>query len=567
MKDHRIPFNVFSPDIQFDFLKISLKIVVEADRIYTMNPASPNARLMIAQDGFIQFAGNAPFPSESEDATYYDFKGCIITPGLIDSHNHFLHTGLGSLFTVDLSTFEETTLDAIIGRIQEFARKTDFPWILGGGLNERRIKEGRLPTALDLDRIDTNKSIFITHNTVHYGICNTAALRIAQVSKETPDPIGAKIGRFSDDEPNGILYEPAAMDLVRKHIPTFSKEQYKRALRETSKRYLAEGLTCVKDTGGTGADLDEVQRVEVLNELSEGHEIEIRQSICLPVFSLEDARKKIDLSKRVTESDFLKFVGYKLFLDGSGYGRTAWMKKEWNRNFEVIDRGNFGFPLWKIEDFRSVLDYLADNLTDEMIDIHTIGDMAIETALIEIKRIRTRNPKLKFSLIHVYSPEDRQLELMKDLDVYVEFQSPFLYFYGDLMADNLGEDRLARFMRARSFLDKGVTAANSSDSPVVPFAPIYGIFASMYRETKREFPRNEIFNRKERIQFEEAVALYTSNAVECVGREDLGILEKGRRADFVVWNKEIQNLKGKEKLEGNVVATFMDGRQVYANSS
>ena len=316
-----------------------------------MNRASPKCRFLIAEDGFITYTGNAPISSELEDATHYDFKGHIITPGLIDSHNHFLHTGLGSLFTVDLSTFEETNLGVIIDEIQKFARKSEFPWILGSGLNEKRVKEGRLPTRLDLDRIDTNKPIFITHNTVHYGICNSTALKQTQVGRETPDPVGAKIGRSPDGEPNGILYEPAAMDLVRKHIPSFSREQYKRAIREASKRYLAEGLVCVKDTGGTGADLDEVQRVEVLNELNEAHELEIRQSICLPVFSLDDAREKVSLSKRIVDSEFLRFVGYKLFLDGSGYGRTAWMKKEWNRNFETIDKGNFGFPLWKIEDF------------------------------------------------------------------------------------------------------------------------------------------------------------------------------------------------------------------------
>ncbi len=529
-----------------------------------MRVASPHVKFMTAENGLVTYTGDGLPPSELEDYTYYDFKGYIITPGLIDSHNHFLETGLGSLFTLDLSTSEEISLETITDRIQEFVRKSEFPWILGTGLNEKRVKEGRLPTAADLDRIDTNKPIFITHNTVHYGMCNTAALNIAQISKETPDPIGAKIGRFSDGQPNGILYEPAAMDLVRKFVPPFSKDQYRAALREASKRYLAEGLVCVKDTGGTGADLDEAQRVEVLNELNERHALEIRQSISLPVFSIDDARKKVELSKKIRENEFLKFVGYKLFLDGSGYGRTAWMKKEWNRSIEAVDKGNFGFPLWKIEDFRVVLDYFADNLTDEMIDIHTIGDMAIETALKEIKRLRVKNPTLKFALIHVYSPEDRQLDLMKELGVYVEFQASFLYFYGDLMADNLGVERLKRFMPAKSFITKGMAAASSSDSPVVSFAPIYGIFASMFRETRKGIPRSEIFNTDERVQFEEAITLYTRNAAECAGRqEDLGVLEKGKRADFVVWRKEIQDLKDKDTLEGNVIATFVNGRKVY----
>ncbi len=357
------------------------------------------------------------------------------------------------------------------------------------------------------------------------------------------------------------------MDLVRKHIPPFSEEQYERAVRSLSGRYLAEGLVCVKDTGGTGSDLDEAQRIQVLNGLDRSGELLIRQSVCLPVFSLDDARSKLELSKRIGTSEFLSFVGFKLFLDGSGYGRTAWMKNEWNRDFHTTDKGNFGFPLWKIEEFRKVLEYLAGHLEKGMVDIHTIGDQAIETALTEIARIKAINPRLKFSLVHVYSPDDRQLELMKQLGVRVEFQSPFLYFYGDLMADNLGRERLQRFMRAKSFLNREIVAANSSDSPVVPFAPVYGFYSSMFRETRSGAPDAQLFNPDERVNFEEALALYTRNAAECAGRKDLGTLEKGKRADFVVWNKTIEDLRGQQELEGNVVATFLGGRKVFARET
>jgi len=530
-----------------------------------MNPRSPYSRWLIAEDGFITYVGDDPATPDS-DSTRVDFKGRIITPGLIDSHNHFVLTGLGSLFFVDLSAFTEISMEEVKDRIGNYAGKTDFPWILGIGLNERRIKERRMPTVQDLDGLSL-KPIYITHNTVHYGICNSEALRIAGISKDTPDPLGARLGRYPNGEPNGILYEPAAMDLVRKHIPAFSKVQYESAIRSLSNRYLAEGLTCVKDTGGTGADLDENQRIEVLNELDSSNQLQIRQCVSLPVFSLEDAERKIGLSKKIRESEFIHFVGFKLFLDGSGYGRTAWMKKEWNKNFETIDKGNFGFPLWKIEEFRKTLEYLAGQMQEGMIDVHTIGDQAIETALSEISRIKATIPGIEFSLIHVYSPDDHQLDLMEKLGIRVEFQSPFLYFYGDLMADNLGEERLRRFMRAKSFIDRKIIAANSSDSPVVPFPPIYGIYSSMFRETRTGSPEARVFNPEERVSFEEALSLYTSNAAECVGRNDLGALEKWKRADFVVWEKGVENLLGQKTLEGKIIATFMAGRQVFAAES
>ena len=94
------------------------------------------------------------------------------------------------------------------------------------------------------------------------------------------------------------------------------------------------------------------------------------------------------------------------------------------------------------------------------------------------------------------------------------------------MADNLGRERLQRFMRAKSFLNWEIVAANSSDSPVVPFAPVYGLYSSMFRDTRSGAPDAQLFNPDERVNFEEALALYTRNAAECAGRKDLALLKK-----------------------------------------
>ncbi len=531
-----------------------------------MNPQSPYAKVLIIDDNLISYVDDDLPEKEDDDAIYLNFKDCIITPGLIDSHNHLVHTGLGSLFTFNVSALGETNMDEIITKIEDFAEKSEFPWVLGSGINENRIEEKRLPTVIDLDQITTTKPVFITHNTVHYGICNGVALELASISEDTIDPVGGKIGRFPNGKkPNGILYEPAAMDLVRKYIPPFSSDQYTKAIREISKLYVKAGLTCVKDTGGTGADLDEAKRLEVLNALDERNELMIRQSICLPVFTLEDAKKKVELSKKLRKSEFLRFLGYKLFLDGSGFGRTVWMRCEWNKELDTLDKNNYGFPLWQIEEFARVLDYLADNNnSDGMISIHAIGDKAIDVALEKISRIKARCPNQRFSLIHVYAPDDGQLDRIRDLCVYVEFQTAFLYFYGDLLSNNLGRERSRRFMRAKSFLKKGMIVANSSDSPVIPFAPIYGIVSSMFRMTRGKLEEPQVFDLNETIGFEDALVLYTRNAAKCVGIEhNLGSLERGKIADFVVWKRGVQNLNSVDRIEDCVVATFIGGKQVY----
>jgi predicted amidohydrolase YtcJ len=553
-------------------------LLVKAKQIFTLNPKNRLATFLIIDNGEIKFAGSDDEQGEAvirkldpeKERKYLSFNDAIICPGFIDSHNHLLLAGLSDLYSVNLSfLFEKPpSIEDIITRISEFAQITELPWVLGNGLNESRIKERRLPTVKDLDKVSTSKPICITHNTVHYLMCDQKALEISDIKKSTPDPPGGKIGRFSNGEPNGLLYERSAIDLVRKHIPSFTRGQYIRAIKEISRKYLTEGITCVKDTGGTGEDVDELQRIQALNDLSMSagtNELMVRQSICLPVFSLEDVRRKLATSELLKENEYFRFIGFKLFLDGSGFGRTAWMREEWNRNFDEKDNGNFGFPVWNIDEFRAALKLLCENISSKqkIISIHAVGDKAIEVVLEIIRGLRTRFPKQEFTLIHAYGPDGNQLRLIKELNVYVEFQSSFLYFYGNLLAKNLGPNRVRGFMPARSYLKSEITASCGSDSPVVPYSPIYGIYSMMSRETRDKGPDSEIFNESEEIGFEEALSMYTRQSAICAKRkEEIGTLEVGKRADFVVLKESLLEISEK-KLEGNIIATFLGGKQVY----
>lgn len=454
-----------------------------------------------------------------------DFRGRWITPGLIDCHNHYAGSALGLRFTLDFG--ECRNFADIRDTIRSNSSRIRRGWLVGYNINEYDLSEGRLPTAKELDEMCPKHPLFILHTTGHYGICNTTALRMAGIEANTKVPVGSRIGHYEDGQPNGILYEPGAMDLLTRHIPGYTFGDFEDALKYAGKLFREKGLTTVKDIGGAGNDMDETLRIESYNRLSKSHRLPVRVGISVPIFSLSEVHRKVKLYKLIEKNEFLKFTGFKLFLDGSGISRTAWLSEEWNKNFNDKDTDNYGSPVWKISDFFEVISIL--NELDAVVSIHTIGDKAISTA---IEAIKQAGPgKARYALVHVYNPPEGILKDLLHLNVTVETQSSFIYFLGDAIMSNFGFKRVASLFPLKRMMEEGINICNSSDWNVTTFDPIYGLVSSMDRKTKggREF------NPKQSLNLEEALRAYTSNASKILGWPEIGYIREGNFADIIIW--------------------------------
>jgi predicted amidohydrolase YtcJ len=476
------------------------------------------------------------------EAIIEDYRGYFVTPGIIDSHNHFTLTALKMIYEVDFTEVKNfiEIKNLILNRIEEGKMKNG--WFLGYNLNEFNLKEKRLPTASDLDLMTTDFPIFITHSSEHYAVCNSVALNIAHINKKKKDPFGAKIGRFHDGQPNGILYESKAMDLVKKRIPKFTLQEYKNALSIVSEVYRNSGITTVKDIGGTGTDIDEAKRIAALNSLSSNGKLKIRVGVSIPVYSISDLPQKIKLSRQINENEYLKFVGFKIFLDGSALSRTAWMKEEWNRDFDQVDTGNYGNSLWNIDNFRIVVSKISQLGTT--LSIHAIGDRAISEAIIAIGEGKKLAPTTSsYAIVHGYCPSQEDIENMRKLNISLETQTSFMYFIGNAILSNFGPKRGHLLFPIHSMLTSEINVCNGSDSPVTRYEPIYGILSSMLRKTKEKSSFSLEYNNKESVGLEETIRTYTSNCSKCLDWKQLGTLEVGSYADFVVWKRIPKSFK------------------------
>jgi predicted amidohydrolase YtcJ len=246
---------------------------------------------------------------------------------------------------------------------ERVARAAPGDWINGRGWDEGKLEERRYIRATDLDAVSPNNPVRLTHTTGHYVAVNSAALKLANITKDTPDPPGGTIDRYPDGTPTGVLKEGAA-GLVRSRggrgsgLPADATEQ---GIRELAKAFNAEGMTGAKDPGISRETWDVYKKV-----LADG-------GLTVRIFALwlggsSPSRAK-DLIAQVgsftkpyesTGDDHLVSGGIKLYIDGSGGARTAWLYDDWNKESTGIDAGNKGYPTSSPDSIRALIRIFHD---------------------------------------------------------------------------------------------------------------------------------------------------------------------------------------------------------------
>lgn len=497
-----------------------------------------------------------------------DLAGRAVTPGLIDSHVHFSEAD--KLFNVDLSDPSVKTMDDVLQRVAAQV-KTLKPgeWVRGRGWDEGRLAERRYITAADLDTVAPNNPVWLTQTTGHYGVANTYAMKMAEVRKETKDPPAGTIDRDPQGNPTGVLKE-AAQGLVTTHVPPLTREQQKRGILQIIEDFNREGMTGAKDPG-----MGEL-KWELYQELLTEGRLNVR------VFALwSGPRRAADtpaVMARVQKqpkppASFgegrLLSGGVKLFMDGSGGARTAWMYADWNKEFTARDAGNQGYPSTPPDEYRQIVSDL--HTAGIHISTHAIGDRAIDWVVDTYDQVLKATPtkNLRHGIIHGNTPTDRAIDVMARLQReyqsgYPEAQAPFLWWIGDNYAANLGPERGRRLKPFRTFQRKGVQWGGGSDFAVTPFPARYGLWSSVVRETLSGTHGRTPFGMDEAIDIRTALRSYTAWAAHTMFLEDrIGTIEVGKDADLAVWDKNPYTVASAALKDLACEMTFVQGRVVY----
>ena len=497
-----------------------------------------------------------------------DLRGRAATPGLIDTHVHFSEAA--ALFTVDLSDIAITKMDDVLARVAaRVARTKPGEWVSGNGWDEGKLAERRYITAADLDAVSPNNPVWLEHTTGHYGVANSYALKMAEVRKDTRDPTAGTIDRDPQGNPTGVMKE-AATGLVTRLVPPYTREQQRQGIVRLIEDFNKEGMTAAKDPG-IGQ-----QKWDLYQELLKENKLTVR------IFALwagsrngqgaDEVLARVRALPRPPASfgdGVLLSGGVKIFMDGSGGARTAWMHEDWNRNFRDTDAGNAGYPSIDPETYRrNVLDLHNAGIH---VSTHAIGDRAIDWVLdsydLALKGKPTRG--LRHGIIHDNTPSDHAIEvtarLQRDYDAaYPESQSEFMWWIGDNYAGNLGPQRGLRLSPFRTYVQKGIRWAGGSDYPVTPFPARYGLWSSVARKTLNATYGATPFGMQESVDIRIALRSYTAWAARQLFLEDrIGSIEVGKDADIAVWDRDPYTVPTDSLKDMKCELTLFRGQVVY----
>jgi len=497
-----------------------------------------------------------------------DLKGLTATPGLIDSHLHF--DGSTLLYALDLNYPRVKRIPDMVELVKgKVAALKPGEWVVGAGWDEGKIEEHRYVYAQDIDPATPDNPGWFAPGMGHYGLANSSALKLANITKETPDPPGGKIDRFPDGTPTGILKE-TAMGLVTRLIPPLTKEQTKDALIRMIEEFNKNGMTAGKDGG------IDLAKWNLYQDLLAEDKLHVRMFVLwFGGRTLDGLQKVADrvgpFSKPYlsTGDDRLISGGIKLWFDGSGGGRTAWVYKEWNINFKDVDTGNYGFTAIEPEAFRKMVKICHD--LGLHVAVHAIGDRAIDWTLDTFDLVLKENPihGLRHSIIHCNIPTDRAIELMVEMqrkyDAGIpELQAPFMWDIGDTYAGNFGLERCLRFMPLKTYLEKKIIWGGGSDWDVTPFEAKYGIWASMTRRPMMGTYGSHPYGTEQGVDVRSALRSYTIwNARQLFLEDKVGSIEVGKYADIAVWDKDLYSIPTDEIKEMECQLTLVEGKIVY----
>ncbi|HEY7287756.1 MAG TPA: amidohydrolase [Vicinamibacterales bacterium] len=497
-----------------------------------------------------------------------DLRGRTATPGLIDTHVHF--SEVDALYSIELGDTSVKNMDDVLRLVAaQVAKSKPGEWVRGRGWDEGKLAERRYITAADLDKVAPDNPVWLEHTTGHYGVSNSYAMKMAEVRKDTKDPPAGTIDRDAQGAPTGVMKE-SAQSLVTRLVPAYSVDQQRNGLIRIVEDFNKEGMTGAKDPG-IGS-----QKWDLYNELLRDGKLTVR------MFALWSGPRAAEGYQQLIArlagqpkppaslGDGVLFSGgVKMFMDGSGGARTAWMHEDWNRNFKDKDTGNKGYPAIAPDAYRTVVNAFHD--AGLHVSTHAIGDRAIDWVVDTYDAALQRRPTrgLRHGIIHDNTPTDHAIDVMarlqRDYDAgYPESQAEFAWWIGDNYAANLGPDRGLRLNPFRTYVRKNIRWAGGSDYPVTPFPARYGIWASVTRKTLNGTFGTTPFGTAEAVDVKTALRSYTAWAAHQIFLENrIGTIEVGKDADIAVWDRNMYTVPADQLKDLHCEMTLFRGKVVY----
>ena len=525
------------------------ELVVRHANVITVDTNQPRAEAFaVAAGRFVMVGSDAAVRQFIGLQTQVlDITGKTVVPGFIDAHAHPnpQYPEDSPWASVDCRPEKTLTIDALVAALSRKAARTPpGQWVTGSRYQETKL--GRHPTRADLDRASTNHPIIVSHSSGHQSVCNSLALALAKVTRDTPDPPGGKFVRDKEGEATGLLQERAAA-IVRAAGPArvdAPAEETLAGYHRTFRRYLRRGITSVHVAGMSPRGAQALAAARTAD-------LPLRLYLMLRESSLEDA---IRLKLEHSTNNGVHYGAIKLFHGNSLSGQTCWLSKPYEGRPDY-----YGVPPARSQE---ALNKLVLNVHARGLQacIHSNGDREIEMVLDAFEHALRQNPRAdhRHRIEHCSVVTENILKRMKGLGV-IAVPHSYIWEHGDKM-EAYGQWRWDWMHAVRSMLDSGIPVAGHSDDPVSEANPLLRI-QDMVTRTSAE---GKVYGAKQRITASEALHTWTSGGAFASFSEDrLGSITVGKLADFVVLSADPTRVEPPTIKDISIEKTIVGGRVAW----
>ena len=476
-------------------------------------------------------------------------RGGLIMPGFSDGHTHFINGGF-QLASADLR--DAATPQEFIRRLKAYAQKLKpGEWITGSDWDHTLWKGAPLPRREWIDSVTPSNPVFVNRLDGHEALANSAAIRAAGVTKDTPTPPGGEILRDPrTGEPIGI-FKDQALGLIDRAVPEPSPEQRDSALARALAHAASLGVTATSHVSASWADLASYRRLEKAGRMT------LRVAVYL---DLSQWRAVADTMRRSGPGDdWVKIGGLKGYVDGSAGSRTAYFFEPY-----ADSAGYAGLMQYAEPDLRNWIGN-ADS-AGLQVTVHAIGDRAnaiildIYDSVAKAHGARDR----RFRVEHAQHLRPQDIPRFGRLGVIASMQPYHAIDDGRWVEGRIGPVRIKTTYAFRTLLDTGAKLGFGSDWTVAPLDPIVGVYAAVTRRTlDGKHPSGWV--PEQMITVGEALRAYTEgNAYATFNEKKWGTLAPGYDADLVVVDRNLFTMPPDSLDRAMVSYTVVGGKVVYA---
>jgi len=522
-------------------------------RIYTNDPQHPWAAAIAVRDEKILCVGTLEHilldcGGANSDAEIIQLNGHFVMPGFNDAHTHLGSAARDKLNLVlngadSLAEVQKLVKDAV-------AKHNPGDWIIGSGWDQTRWTDKKFPTRLELDEVSPNNPVYLVHVSGHVAVANSQALKHAEITPDTKNPMGGEIERFEDGEATGVLKEGAAMQFVEQRIPDPSDEQRRKGIELVLQELARNGVTSAQDN----SDWEDFL---VYKQLKEEKKLTVRITEWLPFTASTDELQNRRAQGGTTDP-WLKTGAVKMVTDGALGPRTAALLAPYSD--DPAASGMMTIETEKLKGMAIERDRLGFQLA-----FHAIGDNANKICLDvfeSVQRMNTaRDRRDRIEHAQVIAAED--IPRFAKLNVIASMQPS--HESNDLRwaEQRLGPERAKGAYAWNSLQKAGVKLAFGTDYDVEPINPFRGVYACVTRELPDGGPAGG-WEPQEKLTLDECLRAYTWGSAYAEFEEGKkGELKVGQYADFIVLSTDLTKATPKEILKTEVLRTVVGGRSVY----